>query len=125
MTAYSYWRKATLSKKVSRVSVIPGPGWQKSSLLVQSECFYSEMRRSRSQALWWRSGAARARHLAGQSLLSLKRPCASSHTERKGGPRSRSALETVILASGSYRMAPCQCSGCEAGGKGGLEAKFT
>lgn len=95
------------------------------ALLVQIECFYSEMRRSRSQALWWRSGAARARHLAGQSLLSLKRPCASSHTERKGGPRSRSALETVILASGSYRMAPCQCSGCEAGGKGGPEAKFT
>lgn len=70
VTAYSYWRKATLSKKVSRVSVIPGPGWQKSSFLVQTECFYSEIHRSGSQALWWCSGAARARHLAGQSLLS-------------------------------------------------------
>ena len=45
------------------------------------------------------------RHLAGQSLLSRKRHCASSHTEPKGGPHSRSPLKTVILTSGSYRMA--------------------
>lgn len=127
VTAYSYWRKTTLSKKVSsRVSVILGPGWQKGSFLVQIECFYSAIRRSRSQvptalvALWssahsgtWRDRASSP----GSAIVPLL-------TQNLRVGRTLVVLWKLSSSPVVATEWPCQCGGCESGGKRGPEAVY-